>query len=107
MENSKRGFIPLRHGIHLSNGQSHKNPEEKELMNEKPYTSAVDSLIYVILCTGRYICYAVGIISRYKSDCEEEHWTVVKTYTQVSKDNERLYVGVFQRESWNTWLYEL
>ena len=51
MENSKRGFPPFRYGIHLSKGQSHKTPEEKELMSEKPYASVVSSLMYVMLCT--------------------------------------------------------
>ena len=48
-----------------------------------------------MLYTVRDICYAVEIISRYKSNPYEECWTVVKTYTQVSKENKGLYVGVF------------
>ena len=76
-------------------------------MSEKPYASAVGSLMYVMLCTMRDICYAVGIVSQYKSYPKEEYRTVMKTYTQVSKENEGLYVGVFQWESLNTWLYEL
>ena len=51
MENSKRGFLPFKYGIHLSKGQSHKTPEEKELMSEKPYASAIGSLMY-LLYTG-------------------------------------------------------
>ena len=76
-------------------------------MSEKPYASVVGSLMYAMLCTRRDIFYVVRIISRYKSDPEEEHWTIVKTYTRVSKENKGLYVGVFQWESWNTWLYRL
>ena len=49
----------------------------------------------------------MGIVSRYKLDPKEKHWIAVKTYTQVSKENGGLYVGVFQWESWNIWLYEL
>jgi len=30
MENSKKGFIPLRHGIHLFKEMSPKTPEERE-----------------------------------------------------------------------------
>ena len=95
IENSKKRFLPFKHGIHLSKGQSHKNPEEKGLMSEKPYASTIGSLMYVMLRTRRDIYYAVGIVSRYKSYPEEEHWTVVKTYTQVSKEDARLYVDVF------------
>ena len=80
MEDSKRGFLPSRHGIHLSKGQSHKTPEENELISEKPYDSAKSSLMYVMLCTRRDNLYAIEIVSRYKSDPKEEHWTKVKTY---------------------------
>ena len=65
MENSKRGLLPFRHGIHLSKEQSPKTPEEKELMSKKPYASAVGSLMYAMLCTRPDICYAVGVVSRY------------------------------------------
>ena len=78
MENSKRGLLPFRHGIHLSKEQSPKTPEEKELMSKKPYASVVDSLMYAMLCTRPYICYAVGVVSRYQADPGVEHWTTVK-----------------------------
>ena len=64
-------------------------------MREKPYASVVGSLMYTTLCIVRDIFYAVGIVSREKSDPEVEHWTVEKTYTQVSKENKGFYVGVF------------
>ena len=78
MENSKRGLLPFRHGIHLSKEQSPKNLEEKELMSKKPYASAVGSLMYAMLCTRPDICYAVGVVSRYQSDPGVEHWKIVK-----------------------------
>ena len=83
MENSKREFLPFKYEIHLSKGQSHKTPKEKELMSEKPCASAVGRLMYVILCTGRDIFYVVGIVSQYKSYPKEEHWTIVKMYTRI------------------------
>ena len=49
MENSKWGLLPFRHGIHLSKGQSHKTPEEKKFMSEKPFASTVGSLMYDML----------------------------------------------------------
>ena len=68
-------------------------------MSEKPHASTVGSLVYAMLYTVRNICYVVEIISQYKSNAGEECWTVSKTYTQVSKENKGLYVGVFQWES--------
>ena len=73
MENSKKGLLPFRHGIHLSKEQSPKTPEEKELMSKKPYALVVGSLMYAMLCTRPDICYAVGVVSRYQSDPRVEH----------------------------------
>ena len=50
MENSKRGLLLFRHGIHLSKDQSPKTPKEKELMSKKPYASVIGSLMYAMLC---------------------------------------------------------
>ena len=77
MDNSRRGFLPFRHGIHLSIGQSHKTPEKKELMSERTYASTVGSLMYVMLCTAIYfLCCgnrkSIQIRSRRKTlDCGE------------------------------------
>ena len=78
MENSKRGTLPFRHGIHLSKEQSPKTPEWKECMSRIPYALAVGSLMYAMLCTRPDICYAVGVVSRYQSDPGEEHYIAVK-----------------------------
>ena len=64
MENSKKGTLPSRHGVHLSKEQSHKTLEQKERMSMIAFTSAVGSLMYAMLCNRPDICYAVGIVSR-------------------------------------------
>ena len=78
MENSKKGTLPFRHGVHLSKEQSQKTLEQKERMSRIPFSLAVGSLMYAMLCTRPYICYAVGIVSWYQSDPGEEHWIAVK-----------------------------
>ena len=65
MENSKKGTLPLKHGVHLFKEQSPKTLEQKERMSRIPFASAVGSLMYAMLCTRADICYAVGIVSRY------------------------------------------
>jgi len=78
MQDSKKGFSPFRHGIHLSNQMCPKTQEEREKMRNCPYASAVGSLMYAMLCTRPDICYAVSIVSRYQSNPGSEHWTAVK-----------------------------
>ena len=89
MENPKKGLLPFRHEIHLSKEQSPKTSEEKELMSKKPYASAIEILMYAVLCNKLDICYVVGIVSRYKSDPRVKHWIVVKhilKYLKRTKD---------------------
>ena len=62
----------------------HKTLEAKKLMSEKPYASAIGSLVNATLCIEQDIFYVVGIVSRYKSYPKVEHWIAKKTYTQVS-----------------------
>ena len=73
MENSKRGLVPFRHGIHLSNKMCPDTPEEIECMKKIPYASAIGSLMYVMLCTQLDIVLAVCVTSRYQSNPDEEH----------------------------------
>ncbi|KAL0284484.1 UNVERIFIED_CONTAM: hypothetical protein Sradi_7196500, partial [Sesamum radiatum] len=45
MDNSKRGLLPMRHGIKLSKKQSPKTNEELKKMSDIPYTSVVGSIL--------------------------------------------------------------
>ena len=51
MHDSKKWFLPLRHEIFLSKDQCHKTPVEIENMKVFPYSSAMRSLMYAILCS--------------------------------------------------------
>ena len=63
MQNSKKGLLPFRHGVPLSDDQRPKTREEENMMRQVSYTSAVGSLMYVMLCTRLDICYSVGMVS--------------------------------------------
>ena len=60
MQNSKKGLLPFRHGVPLSNDQRPKIQEEVDMMRQVPYASAVGSLMYAMLCARPDICYSVG-----------------------------------------------
>ena len=94
MENSKKGTLPSRHGVHLSKEQSPKTLKQKERMSMIPFASAVGSLMYAMLCTRPDIFYAVEIVSWYQSDSGEEHWISVKhilKYLRRTKDYMLVY----------------
>ena len=73
MQDFKKGFVPFRVGSSLSTNQRPKTPAEIERMRGISYDSAVESLMYAMLCTRPDICFAVGMVSRYQSDPGEEH----------------------------------
>ena len=78
MQDSRKGLLPIRHGIILSKEQCPKIAREEEDMRRIPYASAVGSLMYAMLCKRPNICYAVGIVSRYQSNLGMGHWIAVK-----------------------------
>lgn len=43
-----------------------------------PYTNAVGSLIYLMVCSRPDIAYATSIISRFMSNPGKRHWAAVK-----------------------------
>ena len=89
MLDSKRGLLPLRHGIHLSKTMSPKTSEEMAEMAKVPYTSAIGSLMYTMLCTRPDIAYAVRIVSQLQANPGKQHWTTVKCilkYLRRTKD---------------------
>ena len=47
-------------------------------MRKVAYASLIGSLMYAMVCTRPDIATAVGIVSRYMSNLEKEHWAVGK-----------------------------
>ena len=96
MEGSKRDYLPMSQGIHLSKKMSPKTPEERDRMSKVPYTLAVRSIMYAMLCTRPDVAYALGITSRFQADPGENHWKAVKNilkYLRRTKDVFLIYGG--------------
>ena len=65
MENSKKGFIPMRHGVQISKEHSPKTLEDRVLMEKIPYASAIGSIMYAMLCIRPDLAYALSVMSRF------------------------------------------
>ena len=64
--------------LKLSSKQSPSSEKEKEEMRKVPYASAVGSLMYVMVCTRPDIAHAVGVVIKFLSNLDKEHWVAVK-----------------------------
>lgn len=51
---------------------------EKEYMAKVPYSSAVGSLMYAMVCTRPDLAHAVSVVSRFMANPGKDHWIAVK-----------------------------
>ena len=77
-EQSKPVSTPLAPHFKLSASLSPSTDEEREYMSRVPYSNAVGSLMYAMVCTRPDISQAVGVVSRYMHDPGKGHWQAVK-----------------------------
>ena len=96
MEQSKRGFLPMSHGMCFSNKQCPSSDEERKHMSKVPYASAIGSIMYAMICTRPDVSYALSVASRYQNNPGESHWTLIKNilkYLRRTKDVFLIYGG--------------
>ena len=99
MHDSKKGFLPMSHGITLSKTQCPSTQDERERMSKIPYASAKGSIMYAMICTRPDVACALSMTSRYQSDPGESHWTTVKNilkYLRNTKDKFLVYGGIYE-----------
>ena len=97
MQNSKKGLLPFKHKVPLSDDQRPKTIEEENIMRQVPYASAMGRLMYAMLYIRPDIYYSVGKVNRYQSNLGPKHWQAVKhilKYLQRTRD----YMLVYQCE---------
>jgi hypothetical protein len=78
MQDSKKDFLPMSHGISLSKKQCPLEHDEQERMREIPYASIIGSIMYAMLCTRQDVSYALSATNRYQSNYGEAHCTILK-----------------------------
>ncbi|KAJ4720195.1 Retrovirus-related Pol polyprotein from transposon TNT 1-94 [Melia azedarach] len=78
MSTAKPIDTPSAANAHLSVAFAPKSVEEKEYMSRVPYTSAVGSLMYAMVCTRPNLAQSVSVVSRFMGEPGKEHWQAVK-----------------------------
>ncbi|GJW65488.1 hypothetical protein Tco_0117372 [Tanacetum coccineum] len=96
MENSKKGNLPLHHGIKISKDLSLKTDEKLDKMSRVSYASTIGSIMYAMMCTRPDVSFALIMVSRHQQNPGKGHWTVVKNilkYLRNTKDRFLVYSG--------------
>ena len=90
MNNAKPVCSPLPVHMKLSSKQCPTTDEDKKKMKNVPYSSAVGSLMYTMVCTRPDIAHAVGVVSRFMSNPGKEHWAAVKWILRYLRGTSRV-----------------
>lgn len=78
MNNEKVTKQPMTNEYILSKEQCPKTEVEKEEMIDVPYSSAVGSIMYLMVCTRPDLAFAISVLSKYMSNPGKEHWNAIK-----------------------------
>ncbi|KAL0291730.1 UNVERIFIED_CONTAM: Retrovirus-related Pol polyprotein from transposon TNT 1-94 [Sesamum radiatum] len=92
MEHSKRGLLPMRHGVQFSKKKSLKTNEEHKRMSNISYASAVVSIQYVVQCTKPDVAYALSVMSKYQACTGVAHWGAVKRILKYLKRTKNMFL---------------
>ncbi|GJV95627.1 retrotransposon protein, putative, ty1-copia subclass [Tanacetum coccineum] len=72
MENSKKGNLPLHHGIKISKDFYPTYDAELDKMSRVPYASAIRSIIYAMTCTRPDVSFTLSMVSRHQQNSSSE-----------------------------------
>ncbi|KAJ9546683.1 hypothetical protein OSB04_019226 [Centaurea solstitialis] len=92
MDESKKGFIPMQHGIVLSKTQCPVSSQDQDKMKSVPYASAIGSIMYAMLCTRPNVAYSVSVTSRYQQNPGEPHWVAVKNILKYLRRTKEMFL---------------
>ena len=85
---------PVVKGDKFGQFQNPKNQLEIDQMRTIPYASAVGSLMYAQVCTRHDLAFITGMLDRFQSNPEKDHWKAVKKvlrYLQNTKEYMLMY----------------
>ncbi|KAJ9545199.1 hypothetical protein OSB04_024906 [Centaurea solstitialis] len=92
MDESKKGFIPMQHGIVLSKAQCPVSSKDQDKMKLIPYASAIGSIMYAMLCTRPDVAYSISVTSRYQQNPGEAHWVAVKNILKYMRRTKEMFL---------------
>ena len=98
MMGGKTLSTPLPSYVKLCLDDCPKSDAERDEMAKVPYSSAVGSLMYAMICTRPDIAYAVGVVSRYMANPGKKHWEAVKGIMRYLKGTKGMRICFGSKE---------
>jgi hypothetical protein len=99
MQDSKKGFSPMSHGMTRSKKQCPLTIDEQERMRVIPHASAIGSIVYAMLCTCPDVSFALSATSRYQSNYGEPHCTIVKNILKYLRRTKEVFLCLEVKKS--------
>ena len=78
MHDAKPVSTPLASHFRLSSALCPESDYDIEYMSRVPYSSAVGSLMYAMVCSRPDLSHALSVVSRYMANPGKEHWKTVQ-----------------------------
>ncbi|GJT52911.1 hypothetical protein Tco_0987965 [Tanacetum coccineum] len=94
MENSKKGNLPLHHGIKISKDLCLKLDKELDKMSRVPYALTVGSIMYAMTCISPDVSFALSMVSQHQQNPGEgpqQDFSDVTTYAKQSQNRDSIY----------------
>ena len=78
MQNANLVTAPLASHFRLSSALCPQSDEKVDYMSRLPYSSAMGSLMYAMVCSHPDLAYGVNAVNRYMEKPNKEHWKAVQ-----------------------------
>ena len=78
MHDAKPVSTPLAAHFRLSSALCPVSDDDIEYMSRIPYSSAVGSLMYAMVCSRPDLSHALSVVSRFMANPGKEHWKAVQ-----------------------------
>jgi len=78
MHEAKPVSTPLAAHFRLFAALCPQSDKDMEYMSKVPYSSAVGSLMYAMICSHPDLSHALSVVSRYMANPGKEHWKAVQ-----------------------------
>ena len=104
MHDAKEVNIPFAQHFKLSHNQSPSDEESIREMSKIPYSSAIGSLMYCMVCSRPNLAHAMSVASKFMANPGQEYWVAIKwifRYRKGSINMALVYGGACEKDEPN------